>query len=246
MRAVAGRRCDQWPITSGFDRRSQPYDRWNRHIRRPRNAKPCPRHHRRYGSCRIVASCQRHATVDKLSARRVLVNVATRTDCRVLGRYADRVCAVSLPNMFAAEGNADRGALVRRTRARQLDGADQHRRVVESLDGEADIVLVVRSPHRDAFPRRCPGRRITNSTASVRVRVHLPFRKDCEVVRPAVPRPRIVARGPRRHRRASPTAPGPIDLGAYRPRLLAQVSHYHGQGAHYAPTRQRLATARDQ
>ena len=74
-------------------------------------------------------------------------------------RYADRVCAVSLPNMFTAEGNADRGALVRRTRARQLDGADQHRRVVESLDGEADIVLVVRSPHRDAFPRRCLGRR---------------------------------------------------------------------------------------
>jgi hypothetical protein len=42
-----------------------------------------------------------------------------------------------------------------------MDVADQHRRIVERLDGEAEIVLLVRAPLRDALLRRGLRRRDT-------------------------------------------------------------------------------------
>jgi hypothetical protein len=67
--------------------------------------------------------------------------------------------------------------------AEQVDVADQHRRVVEGFDGEAEIVLIVRAPLRDAFLRRRLGRR-SHPTRQRRHSsgVHLPSRQRRQVI----------------------------------------------------------------
>jgi hypothetical protein len=57
--------------------------------------------------------------------------------------------------MYTAEGDPERRAPVLGACAPQPDVADQHWRVLERLDGEAEVTFaVVRAPLRDALLRR--------------------------------------------------------------------------------------------
>src|SRR5215469_1689866 len=66
---------------------------------------------------------------------------------------AHRVRAVATTDVLAAEGDPERRTPVLGPRAPQMDVADQHRRIVECLDGEAKVVLLVRVPLREALFR---------------------------------------------------------------------------------------------
>src|SRR5580693_1930874 len=67
---------------------------------------------------------------------------------------AHRVRAVATADVLTAEGDPETRAAVLGARAPQPDVADQHWRILERLDGEADVVLLVRAPLRDALLRR--------------------------------------------------------------------------------------------
>src|ERR1700730_11781221 len=96
---------------------------------------------------------------------------------------AHRVRAVATTDVLTAEGDPERRTPVLGAHAPQVDVADQHRRIVERLDGEAEVVLLVRAPLRDALLRRGLRRR----GHPVRQRghaswIHLPLRERGQVV----------------------------------------------------------------
>src|ERR1017187_567213 len=67
---------------------------------------------------------------------------------------AHRVRAVAATDVLTAEGDPERHTPVFRAPAPQPDVADQPRRIFERLDGEAEVVILVRAPLRDALLRR--------------------------------------------------------------------------------------------
>src|SRR5512135_3764608 len=96
---------------------------------------------------------------------------------------AHGVRAVAPADVLTAEGDPDRRTPVLGAHARQHNVADQHRRIVERLDGEAEVVLLVRAPLRDALLRR--GLRRRGHPARHRGHapgIHLPLRERGQVV----------------------------------------------------------------
>ena len=94
-----------------------------------------------------------------------------------------RVRAVAAAHVLAGEPDPDRRAPVLGTNAPQPDAADQHRRVAERLDGEAEVVTFVRAGLRDLLS--CRGFRRRDHPVVQRAHpagIHLPFRQDGQVV----------------------------------------------------------------
>src|SRR5215470_15749316 len=66
---------------------------------------------------------------------------------------AHRIRAVATADVLTAEGDPERRTPVLGARAPQPNVADQHRRIFERLDGEAEVVLLVCAPLRDPLLR---------------------------------------------------------------------------------------------
>ena len=98
---------------------------------------------------------------------------------------AHSVRAVAATYVLTAEGDPERRTPVLGARTPQPDVADQHRRIVERLDGEPEVVLLVGAPLGDALFRRGlrwrdhPVRQCGHASG-----IHLPLRERGQVVVP--------------------------------------------------------------